>query len=97
MKEKNLLKKVAFTVEIHTQLRNSVINSKSKKAIRNHPLIHGNLMIRVMNVTFVNQICASDVGQRTISSQIVRNRTLQIRKFTRTQKSLKPVHTDGLK
>ena len=56
----------AVTVEVHTQRRNDLKNSKRKKDIRNHPLNHGTLIISVMNVTVRNQILASDVDQRII-------------------------------
>ena len=45
----------------------------------------------------INQIHASDVDQRIISSQIFQNWTLQIRKFTGTPKILKLVRKDQLK
>ena len=50
-----------------------------------------------MNVMSGNQVRASDVDWRIISLQIFQNRTLQIRKFTGTQKSLKIMRTDGRK
>ena len=46
-----------------------------------------------MNIKAGNQIRASDVGWRIISFQNVRNRTLQIRKFIETRKSLELVRT----
>ena len=57
----------AVTMEVHTQANNDLKNIKRKKAIRNHHLIHGTLIISVMNVTVGNQIHASDVDQRIIS------------------------------
>ena len=38
------------TVKVHNQLINAFRNSKSKKYIRNHILIHATLVISVMNV-----------------------------------------------
>ena len=84
-------------MEVHTQLRNVLRNIERKRSIRNHPLIHAILIIIVMNITVGNQIHASDVDWRIISSQIFRNRTLQIRKLTGTRKTLKLVHTDQRK
>ena len=46
-----------------------------------------------MNVTFRNQICASNVDWRIILLQIVRNRRVPIRNFTGTNNSLKKIHT----
>ena len=40
-------------------------------SIRNHPSIQATLIIITMNVTDGHQICASDVYQRIILSQIV--------------------------
>ena len=81
-------------MEIHTQLRNELSNRESKKAIRNQPSIRATLIISVMNVMGRKQIHASNVYRRIISLQIVRNWTLQIRKFTGTLKILKLVNTD---
>ena len=67
MREKKFLNQGAVTVEVHTQLINYLINSKMKNAIKNYPLIHKTLIIRVMNITVGNLICASDVYQRIIS------------------------------
>ena len=68
--------KGTVTVEVHPQLRNDLINIKSKKTIRNHPLIHAIIIISVMNLTIRNQIRASDVDRRIISLQIFQNWTL---------------------
>ena len=67
-------------MEIQLPLINALIN----KAIRNHPLIHTTIIIIIMNITIGNQIRASDVDQRIISMQIVRNRTLWIKEITGT-------------
>ena len=66
MMEKFLLIQGAVTVEIHMKLKNSLSNSEVKKAIRNHPLIHGTLIISVINVMVGNKIRASDVDRRII-------------------------------
>ena len=50
-----------------------------------------------MNIKFGNQICDSDMYRRIISFQIAQNRTIQIRKFTGAQKSLKLVPKDQRK
>ena len=65
-----------------------------KRSIRNHPLIHATIIKIVMKVTVRNQIRASYVDQRIILLQIFQNRTLGIKKFTGTSKSLKLVRTD---
>ena len=70
MKEKNLINQGTVTVEVHTQLRNTLNNSEREKFIRNHPLIHGTIIISVIKVAVGNQIRVSDVDQRIISSQI---------------------------
>ena len=80
-------------MEVHTQLKNDLNNRKSKKAIRNHLLIDGAIIISVMNIIVGNQIRASNVYRRIISLQIVRNWTLGMIKFTGTRKSLKLVRT----
>ena len=51
---------------------NSLRNRESKKAIRNHPLIHETLIISVMNVMVGNQIHASDVDRRIIQSNFLK-------------------------
>ena len=66
MREQTFLNQGAVTVEVHTQLRNALNKSEIKKAIRNHPLIHGTLIISVMNIRVGNQICDSDVYRRII-------------------------------
>ena len=86
--------KGAVDVEVHIQLRNDLGNSKRKKDIINHPLIHVTLIICAMLVTLGNPLCASDVDPRNISLQIFRNQTLRIKKFTGTWKSLNLVCTD---
>ena len=83
----------AFTVEFNTQLKNDLNNRKSKKAIRNHLLIHSALVIGVMNLIVGNQIRASNVDRGIILLKIVRNWTLRIINFTGTRKSLKLVRT----
>ena len=88
MRDQIFLNKGAFTVEVHTQLGNALINRKSKKDIRNHPLIHVTRIIIVMNITVRNQIRASNVDWWIISLYIFRNRKLWIRNFTVTQKIL---------
>ena len=50
-----------------------------------------------MKITVGNQIRALYVYWRTISLKKIRNRTLQIRNFPGTQKSLKRVRTDQRK
>ena len=89
MKKQIFLNQVAFTVEVHDQLRNVLSNTERKKAIRNHPLIHAIIIIYAMNLTVRNQINASDVDRRMISSQNLWNRAPWIREFTGKQKSLK--------
>ena len=69
----------------------------NKKAIRNHPLIHVNLIISAMNVKIENQILVSDANYRIISLQIFRNQKLQINNLTGTRKSLKVVRIDQIK
>ena len=81
-------------MEAHTQLITSLSNSKSKKSIINHPLIHKTLITIVMNATVRNQIRASDVDRSIISSQIVQNWTPRIRKLTGTRKILKLMRID---
>ena len=93
MREPVFFNQVALTMEVHTELRNYVSNSESKKATRNHTLIHTTLRIIVINITVGNQIRATDVDRSIISSQIVQNRTLQDRNFTGTLKILKLVRT----
>ena len=66
MREQNLVNQGASTVEAHTQLRNSLSNSESKKDIRNQPLIQSTLIIGVLNATVRNQIHDSDVDQGII-------------------------------
>ena len=66
-------------------------------AIINRPSIKPTIIINVLNVTVRNQICVSDVDRRITSSQIFRNRTLRIRRFSGTRKRLKLVRTDRLK
>ena len=68
-----------------------------KKAIRNHPLIHANLIISAMNVKIENQILVSDVNYRIFSLQIFRNQKLRINNLTGTRKSLKVVRIDQIK
>ena len=92
MSERIFLIQGAVTVEVHTQLINFSRNSEREKDIRNHPLIHAALIVNVMNVTVVNQVRDTDVNRRIILPQIFQNRTLRIRKFTGTRKSLKLVH-----
>ena len=67
----------AVTVEFHTQLINYLSNRERKRSIRNQPSIHATLMISVLNLTVGNQISASDVDRRRISSQIVQNWTVR--------------------
>ena len=69
-------------------------NRETIKKIRNQPSIHATLIISILNIMVIDQILTSDVDWRIISSQIVRNRTLRIKKFTGTRKSLKLVRTD---
>ena len=88
------LNQYAVTLEVHNQLRNYSRKSERENSIRNHPSIHGNIIISAMNVTDRNHIRASDVDLRIISSKNFQNRTLQTRKFTRTRKNLKLVCTD---
>ena len=70
MREQNVLNKGAVTVEVHTQLRNALSNSKRRKAIINHPLNHRNIIIIIINETLRNQIYASDVDWRIILSHL---------------------------
>ena len=70
MRKTDLLNKGAFTVDVHTQMRNFLSNSERKKALRNQPLIHATLIISVMNITVRNQICVSDVDRRITLLQI---------------------------
>ena len=97
MREKKILNQCAFTVEVHTQPKNALNKIKKERAIRNHPLIHRNIIISVMNVTYGNQIRASDVDWSITPLQIFLNWTLCIRKFTGTQKILKLIRTDIIK
>ena len=76
-------------MEYHTQLKSSLSNRKTIKAIINQPSTHATLIIGILNIMARNQILTSNVDWRIISLQIVRNRTLQIRKLTGTWKSLK--------
>ena len=69
MRDQIFLNQGAVTVEVHTQLRNALINIKRKKAIINHYSIHTTLIISAMNITAGNQIRASDVDRRIISSK----------------------------
>ena len=85
------------TVEVHTQPKKALSNSKRKNATRNHPLIHATIIISVTNVMNGNQICASYVDWRIISLRIDQNPTPWIRNFVGTQKILKIVHTDQRK
>ena len=94
MKKQLFLNQGAVNAEVHTYLSNYLSNRESKKAIRNHHLIHATLIISIRNITAGNQICASAVDWRTISLQIVQNQTLWINKFIGTLKSLKTLHTD---
>ena len=66
-------------MEVHNQLRNDLSNRERKMAIRNHASIHATIIISVMNITVGNQINASDVYQRIISSQIYQKLTLWIK------------------
>ena len=74
------LNQYSVNVEVHIQLINYLSNSKREKSIRNNPLIHATIIIIVMNVIVGNQIRASDGDWRIISSQILQNRTLWIKK-----------------
>ena len=47
--------------------KNDLNNRERKKAMRNHPLIHGTIIIGTMNATVGNQIRDSDVDRRIIS------------------------------
>ena len=66
MREKILLNQVTVTVEVHTQLRNTLFNREIKTAIINDPLTHKTLMISVISVTVGNQIPTSDVDSMII-------------------------------
>ena len=88
-----MINRGAVNVEIHTQPKNYLGNREMKRAIINHPLLHGTLIISVTIVTAKKQISASDVDWRVISLTFFLNQTLQIRNFTGTQKSLKFVRT----
>ena len=94
MREQKFLDQVAVTVEFHTQLINSLNNIESEKSIRDHPSNHRTLIVSVLNVSVKTQIRASYVDQMIISFKIVLNRTLRIRKFAGTRKSLKLVRID---
>ena len=61
MREKILLNQGTVTVEVHTQLRNTLSNREIKTAIINHPLTHTTLMISIISVTVGNQIPTSGV------------------------------------
>ena len=80
-------------MEVHTQMRNNLRNSKIIRDIRNHPSIYTTLIISVLNVMVGKQIHASDVDQRIILSKNAQNRTLRIRKFTGIWEGLKLVVT----
>ena len=57
MREKNT-NRGAVTVDVQNQPKNDLNNKKMEKAIRHHPLIHGNITISLMIVKVVNQIRA---------------------------------------
>ena len=57
MREKNT-NRGAVTVDAQNQPKNDLNNRKMEKAIRHHPLIHGNIIISLMIVKVVNQIRA---------------------------------------
>ena len=65
----NFLNQGELTVDVQTQLINASRNGERKKAIRNHPLNQETLIISLMNILVRNQIRASDVYWRIISSQ----------------------------
>ena len=68
-KRENFPNQGELTADVHTQLINVLRNSERKKAIRNDPLNHETLIISLMNILARNQIRASDVYWRIISSQ----------------------------
>ena len=94
MRENFFLNQGAVNVEFRTQNRDYLGNIESIRAIRNHPSIHTTLIISIINVMVRNQICASDVDRRIISSRFFQNQTLRIRKLTGTPKILQLVRTD---
>ena len=69
----NFLNQGEVTLQVHTQLINSLSNREIIKDIINDPSIHTTLLISVMNVMVRNKMRASDVDRRIISSQIFRN------------------------
>ena len=89
-----MLNQGAVTVEYHTQLKGSLSNRETVKEIRNQTSFHATLIISILNIMVRKKILTSDVDWRIISLQIVRNRTLRIRKIFGTQKSIKVVRTD---
>ena len=97
MGDQTLINQCAVTVEAHTQLINALNNIKMENYIKNHSLIHANIIISVINVTVGNQIRALNVDSRIILLQVFQNRTLRIRDFTGAQKILKHVRTDKIK
>ena len=97
MRDQIFLNQGAHTMEVHTQPRNALINRETKRYILNQPKTLATIIIIIMDVKFVNQIRASDVDRRIISSQIVQKWTLWINKFTRAPKILKLVCTDQQK
>ena len=84
-------------MDVKTQLKNDLSKRERIRAIINHPSIHVTLIISVLNITVGSQICALDVDRRISSSQIFLKRTLRIRNFTGTRKSLKLMRTDRKK
>ena len=88
-----MINKGAVTVEVHTQIKNALSSIERIRYIRIHPSIYTTLIIFVLNITVINQIYPSDEDRRIISSQIFRNGTLRIIKFTGSHKIQKLVHT----
>ena len=54
MRDQTLIDQGTGTVEVHTQSKKKLKTIERKESIRNNPLIHGALIISVMNVMLVN-------------------------------------------